>query len=396
LLAQPPQERRTAGFRGTARSLLPDDNSLFTIERDISIMVQPEPARASLLDDLERTLAVSVPNRRSEIAERITSLFLSGPEHTDEQADMFAQVLESLIDKIETRTLIALGERLTGSTRAPASVMRQLAAHDEILVAGPILSRHMPLRDDELVEISEAGSQAHLAAICERPVLREPVTDVLTRRGDQNVALKVTANPGARFSDRGFETLSERAASDSALAECLGLRMDVPRHIFCQILIRASEDVRRRMIAAARDEMHDEIRAVLDQIAGQLADELPAEHRYEQITQALLLRYPDGKISEQDVSGIALSKQLSELAAALSLVSGLPTLKVSRLLSETQAERIVILAKALGYSWPTTRAILQVSAGKRLAPDDLLAASEEFGRTSQHKAQQVLAFWRQH
>jgi uncharacterized protein (DUF2336 family) len=359
-------------------------------------MTQPEPARALLLDDLERTLAASAPNRRSEIAERVTSLFLSGSEHTDEQAELFAQILESLIDKIETRTLIALGERLSGTTQAPASIMRRLAAHDEILVAGPILSRHLPLTDDVLVEIGESRGQAHLAAICERPVIREPVTDVLARRGDRTVALKVTANAGARFSEHGFEMLSERADSDPALAECLGLRTDVPRHIFCQILIRASEDVRRRMIAAAGDEMHAEIKTVLDQIAGQLADELPAEHRYEQATQALLLRYPDGRLPEEDVLAIALSRHLNELTAALSLVSGLPTSKIAQLLSDMQMGRMAILAKALGYSWSTTRTILQVKAGKRIAPDALLAASEEFSRTSQYKAQQVLGFWREH
>jgi hypothetical protein len=40
------------------------------------------------LDDLERALAASAPSRRSDIAERVTSLFLSGPEHTDEQAEL--------------------------------------------------------------------------------------------------------------------------------------------------------------------------------------------------------------------------------------------------------------------------------------------------------------------
>jgi uncharacterized protein (DUF2336 family) len=358
-------------------------------------MTPPEPAPASLLDDLERTLAVSAPNRRSEIAEQITSLFLSGAEHTEEQADLFARLLESMIDKIETRTLIILGERLSGTARAPATIMRQLATHDEILVAGPVLSRHLALTDGELVEISESLGQAHLAAICERPVIREPVTDVLARRGDETIARKVAANPGARFSEHGFETLSERSASDPALAECLGLRTDVPRHIFCQILIRANADVRRRMIAAARHEMHAEIGAVLDQISGQIADELPAEHRYEQTTKTLLLRYPDGKISEKDVLGIALSKHPTELPAALSLVSGLPTLKIAQLLSDTEIDGIVMLAKALDYSWPTTRAFLQVRTGKRIAPDALLAASEEFSRTSRHKANQILNFWRQ-
>jgi hypothetical protein len=39
--------------------------------------------------------------------------------------------------------------------------------------------------------------------------------------------------------------------------------------------------------------------------------------------------------------------------------------------------------------------LLQIAIASAIAPDALLGASEEFSRMSQHKAQQILGFWRQ-
>jgi len=352
-------------------------------------------AALAVLDDLEQALSASSPGRQHEIAAQVTSLFLAGPDPTEEQTALFARVLERLISKIETRVLVTLGERLAGEARAPGPIMGQLAGHEDIGVAGPVLSRHAALSDADLVEVCENRGQDHLAAICEREVVREPVTDVLVRRGDQRVALKITSNPGARFSEQGFETLSRRAAADPELAETLGLRPDVPRHIFCQILMRASENVRKRMIAVAGEDMHQEIREVLERIAGDLADQVPAESRYDRATQALLARYPGGRIAPEDILNLAVSGQNEELVAGLSLLSGLPITRVTQMLANERREEILILLKALGFAWVSVRTILQRANGKRLASEDFVAASEEFARTSEARARQVLGLWRQ-
>jgi uncharacterized protein (DUF2336 family) len=347
----------------------------------------------ALLVELEEALSASSRNRRAEIAQQITSLFMSGQNLGDDQVGLFGQILERLIDKIETRALVELGERLATVERAPNVIVHRLAEHDEILVAGPVLSGYANLDDACLVDISETKSQAHLLAISQRSAIAEPVTDVLVRRGDCAVTLNLARNPGARFSDFGFDALSDRAASDETLAESVALRADVPAHVFSQILVRASQDVQRRMIAAARPDMHAEIQSVLDQVAGQLADERPVQRRYDTVTRELLLAYPDGKIAEEDLLGFALNRKLDEVAGALSLVSSLPVVKVAQLLDDSRPEPVLFLCKALGYSWLTARAVLQIRPGQRMSPDALIAASEGFGRLSRQNAQQIVSFW---
>jgi uncharacterized protein (DUF2336 family) len=346
-----------------------------------------------LLIELEEALSASSGNRQSEIAQQITSLFLGGQNLSDDQIGLFGQILERLIDKIETRALVELGERLATAERAPVAIMQRLAGHDEILVAGPILSGYADLDDAQLVDITETKSQAHLFAITERDVIGEPVTDALVQRGDSAVALNLARNPGARLSDFGFERLSDRAAADETLAESIALRADVPAHVFGQILVRASQNVQRRMIAVARVDMHAEIKSVLDQVAGRLADELPVQHRYEAATRELLLAFPDGKIGEEDLLQFALNRKYDEVVAGLSLVSSLPVAKLARLLDDSRPEPVLFLCKALGYSWLTARAVLQIRPAKRISAEALTVASEGYGRLSRQNAQQIVGFW---
>jgi uncharacterized protein (DUF2336 family) len=368
-------------------------NNFFTRKIDNHAVNASATSHPSLLIELEEALSASSGNRQAEIAQQITSLFLGGQNLSDDQVGLFGQILERLIDKIETRALVELGERLAAAERAPAAIMQRLAGHDEILVAGPILSGYADLDDAHLVDISETKSQAHLLAITERDAIGEPVTDALVRRGDSTVALNLARNPGAKLSDFGFERLSDRAASDETLAESIALRADVPAHVFGQILVRASQNVQRRMIAVARADMHAEIKSVLYQVAGRLADELPVQHRYDAATRELLLVYPDGKIGEEDLLQLALNRKHEEVVGALSLVSSLPVAKVAGLLDDSRPEPVLFLCKALGYSWLTARALLQIRTAKRISADALIVASEGFGRLSRQNAQQIVGFW---
>src|SRR5947199_272896 len=82
----------------------------------------------------------------------------------------------------------------------------------------------------------------------------------------------VAANEGASLSPAGFEALAASAENDHTLGERMVRRADVPPHVFCTLLTRATEEVRQRFIAAARPEMHGEIRRVLDVVSGEIAE----------------------------------------------------------------------------------------------------------------------------
>ena len=90
-------------------------------------------------------------------------------------------------------------------------------------------------------------SQSHLLAISKRSSLDTEVTDELVTRGNREVVNSVATNNGARFSDFGFLHMIKRSETDSILAEQLGLRKEIPRHIFQQLIAKASADIIRKL-----------------------------------------------------------------------------------------------------------------------------------------------------
>src|SRR5438105_2192937 len=108
----------------------------------------------SSLDEFGVAIATATADRRGEMTRQVTTLFLAGSdEFTDQQVELFDRVLALFIDKIETRALVELGERLASNRRAPIGVMKHLARHDEISVAGPVLARSERIPEADLIAV---------------------------------------------------------------------------------------------------------------------------------------------------------------------------------------------------------------------------------------------------
>jgi uncharacterized protein (DUF2336 family) len=203
---------------------------------------------ASVIEELEYVLAAGSSDRRTEILRRVTDLFLGNADDLNsEQNGLIDDVLAHLIRQIETTALAELGEKLAPVDNAPNGVIRTLARHDEIAVAGPVLAQSVQLTDRDLVEIAGSKGQSHLGAISERTRLAAAVTDILIQRGDTGVVRKLSQNQGATFSDRGYVTLARRAQTDERLAENLSVRLDMPPQLLQDLLAKATETVRARL-----------------------------------------------------------------------------------------------------------------------------------------------------
>jgi uncharacterized protein (DUF2336 family) len=151
-----------------------------------------------------------------------------------------------LADGIENSVRAEIAARLAPIPNAPPNIIRKFAFDAEIAVAGPVLTQSGRLDDATLVEISKAMSQGHLLAISRREALSEAVTDVLVERGDLDIVQSVAENPTAKFSQPGYSALVRRSEGDDQLASFVGLRPDLPRHLFLQLLAKASETVRKK------------------------------------------------------------------------------------------------------------------------------------------------------
>ncbi|MGA7488097.1 MAG: DUF2336 domain-containing protein, partial [Xanthobacteraceae bacterium] len=168
------------------------------------------------------------PARRVTTLQRITALFLDGANRfNDAQVQLFDMVFGRLIAEIGTPARTELSRRLAPLANAPLAVVRRLAQDDDIAVAGPILAQSRRLVDTELAHIAASKGQAHLAAVAARSRIAEPVTDLLLRRGNREVAHRLVENHGARLSRDGLIALIVRAEKDHALAKKIARRPDL-------------------------------------------------------------------------------------------------------------------------------------------------------------------------
>lgn len=353
-------------------------------------------ARPMLFEELEALIASGEIGRRAEALRRVTDLFASGSAvFSDEQREVFDDVMSRLVREIDITARAAFGRRLAGIPRAPSQVLRTLALDDEISVAAPVLSTAEGLDDEVLVEGARTKSQEHLLAISRRAALAEAVTDVLVERGNGEVALSTAANPGARFSAFGYSALVERSGSDGDLAVRLWSRPELPRRYMLAIFADASETVR----AALLDANPGNARLIQDMIA-KASDELQTRVRQDSAefsTAESRVRslHESGELDEDRLAAFARAGKFDETTIALSLMCSLPIGVIERAATQAYSEQIMILAKAANLSWETTRAILRIQAGTKptsLARIDSLY--DQFRKLSAGTASKALQFYR--
>jgi hypothetical protein len=126
-------------------------------------------ASAALIAELDGAVRDGSPERRVQILRQVTDLFLSDADRLNEtQISVFDDVLVRLIERVEARTLAHLSVTLSEIDTAPRAATRQLAFHDDALVAVPVLTKSNRLSEKDLIEIANTRGQQHLLAISGR------------------------------------------------------------------------------------------------------------------------------------------------------------------------------------------------------------------------------------
>jgi len=348
----------------------------------------------SVLRDLEEAIARGSAESRARALWHTTDLLIAG-RYCEEDGATFGEVIDRLADEIEFAARAQLAERLATMDNAPIKVIHKLAFDDAIEVAGPVLRDSERLDDDALVVNASIKSQAHLLAISQRRSITEDVTDVLVERGDLEVINSVARNHGARFSGAGFLHMVKRAEGDSILAENLGLRKDIPRGVFQQLIAKASDDVKNRL-AQERPGMFDEIQDSVVDVAGDLQSKFgPVSRGYFVAKRVVSIQHRLGNLNEKSISEYARSHRIDEVTIGLALLCALPPDVIERsLLFERNREMLLILAKSLGFSWDTTMSLLFLGAkDHRITAGDLRQLATEYEYLNPETSKTVVEFY---
>jgi uncharacterized protein (DUF2336 family) len=347
-----------------------------------------------LLTDLDHAFAQGTPDSRLAALWHTTDTLLAG-RYSEEQIWTFGAIIDRLAEEIELRARAKLANLLSQSNNAPTQTIKKLAFDNSILVAGPVLANSPRIGENNLIEAARCKGQQHLLAIAQRKSLTEPVTDVLVTRGDQRVAHTVARNDGARFSNNGFWTLVKRSENDSILAECVGVRKDIPRHQFLQLIAKASDEVKQRLTSAipiASDQVHH---AVADAASAIHVKFGPASKEFYIAKRRVMELQKSGGLDEDQLCAFAKSEKLEESIVALSLLCDVPSDAAERALIDETPEMLLIFGRSAGLSWKTVQSLLVMRAGdKGVAKLDMDAASEQFSRLTMTTAKKVLSFYK--
>lgn len=349
----------------------------------------------ALIAELEGAVKGGSPERRLQMLRQVTDLFLSDADRLNEnQIGVFDDVLVRLMERMEAQALTQLSTTLCGSNAAPKEVVRQLAWHEEAAVAVPVLTKSTRLSDGDLIEIASQRGQQHLLAISNRSTVSEGVTDVLLKHGDSNVSHALAKNAGARFSEGGYATLVENSEKDSALAETLGLRLDIPLKVLRELLSRAGAAVRIRLLKVAPPEMRakieDAIKAVIEEIAAPVL--VPIDYTESEAMVIALNRA--GRLGDQTINRFAIQGDYIHIVAALSLLTSVKTDAIEPLIENPRPDGLIVACKAARLNWSTTNMVLRNRPNCRPSTrQELDEGKEVFDALSLSSAQRTIRFW---
>jgi uncharacterized protein (DUF2336 family) len=349
----------------------------------------------ALIAELEGAVKGGSPERRLQMLRRVTDLFLSDADRLNEnQIGVFDDVLVLLMERMEARALAQLSTTLCSSRAAPKEVVRQLAYHEEAAVAVPVLTKSTRLSEGDLIEIASLRGQQHLLAISNRTALSTGVTDVLLKRGDSQVSHALAKNAGARFSESGYATLVESSEKDSALAETLGLRLDIPLKVLRELLAKAGAAVRVRLLKAAPPEMRAKIEDVIKSIVEQVAAPALAPVDYTESEAMVLAMNRSGRLGDQTINRFAIQGEYTHIVAAISLLTSVKTEAIEPLIDNPRPDGLIVACKAARLNWSTTNMILRNRPNCRPATrQEIEEGKEVFDALSLSSAQRTIRFW---
>jgi uncharacterized protein (DUF2336 family) len=361
-------------------------------------------AALSIVDEVEAAISIGSAEKRLETIKRVTDLFLSSAgSFNNEQIELFDDVLERLVKTIELRAIadvsarIALAEmsmQLAPVAQAPPSVVRRLARHDEIAIAGPVLMESARLSTEDLVELAETKSEPHLLAISGRWWLQEVVTDVLLARRYPTVSRRIISNPGARVSAAGFAIVVAQAESDPELAVETGIRVDLPSELRRRLLSNATEVVRSRLLSRAPPHVFEEIRSAIVAVSAGVDREMSRIRDFTTAKRFVGLLKDTGELNEATLFGFAKQRKYEETVAALAVLSQ-STIEVIRpLMQSLRGDGVLIPCKVAGLGWETVHAVLESRfATGSMGPYELAEAKGQFARLTTENARRLLRFW---
>jgi len=168
----------------------------------------------------------------------------------------------------------------------------------------------------------------------------------------------------------------------------------LPLNFLRDLLRRATDAVRERLMALAPPELQEEIMRVLKAISAAARENARDFSRAEALVKLLNEKC---ELNQDAIVKFAETKQLDEVAASLAVIARAPTEMMAQLLEGPRSDLILIPCKAAGLSWLAVERILcNRPAKQKIGEETLKVAERDYRKLTLATSQRTLRFWQVH
>lgn len=355
---------------------------------------------------LDLALDRSIEGRRA-LTNSIGDLF-SGEQGTtlsERERALMADILRKLIRDCEMAVRRDLSERLAKADNPPHDLILALA-NDEFEVAQPILMQSLVLRDIELIQIIRHRTQQHQLAIAMRRSVSEFVSDALVETGSIDVIKALLENQDAKISEATMAYLAEESQRVDSYQEPLINRQDLQSELAERMYLWVSAALRRHILEhfdIHPGELDDHLEGVAKSMSSDPqqhpSDPKAARPAAAQAATALATELAKQKrITPDFLIQVLRQGEIALFEALFGKLSGLPALRLQRVLYDSGGDGLAIACRALEMPKSSFATIFLLSrkrnAGQSIVdPRDLSRTLQLFDRASPEAAKQVVKMW---
>jgi hypothetical protein len=353
------------------------------------------------LNDLEALASERDAGKRRELLRRVTDLFfMTASQQSEIERGSFGGVMERVAYQLESEARAELSERLAAAGFAPHNIVRRLAEDDNIEVARQVLEQSSVLTDADLVDIAHSRGQEHLLAMTRRERISPDVSDVIVRRGNEQVLNSIAANEGASFSADGYDSLARKAADMEELRDSLINRDDIPLEVVEKIKRSVAEKLKREFADSEREISSREIDNVVELQAGNVdfsslgdGDGGKGDDSLGPLVVNVGELHRNGLLTEGKLREFAAKGMRAEIVHSLALKTGMDVDMAYHTLYEAEVPALAVLCRALHFRRDTFAALLQERARRKdLSADHLVRALKRYDALNSETAQRIFRF----
>ncbi|NVK33666.1 MAG: DUF2336 domain-containing protein [Rhodobacteraceae bacterium] len=274
-----------------------------------------------MIEELVKLTKSISSSKQERLVDHVTKLFV--PLHASKkklEMEAFNSLLSGVFDDVSRGSRQIIADRLGAREFTSADLAMKVAMDDDIQIARPALEKSPVLTHAQLMKIAKVKGQDHLMALTKRDHIDPKLAKLILKRGGKNVRESLAQNVGAEISQEDFQMIVK----------------DLPNQLGDKI----------RHLRKSNQQLVQEL---FNDTAGKMSGpelepgkgKIPLKQWFSGIR--------GGHISiEKAISQLCMEKNLYDVAALLSVASGIDQKYMNSLIIRYDSTGIAIVCRAIG------------------------------------------------